>query len=429
MLSTNISSARNYNLSPLEGEKLESNYPNNSGSHSALSPVVASRKEELAAVKNCAFYSTLCALESRICEPEQFSYLIPLDKKDEADKWAKQLFLDYISKYANHGVTEKNIVKWSEVGFNKTFIHEENAWNTWHVAVLIMQLGDKRNEKFGHYLPPHITAYHEVMHVEETPKGAPVSFEQEKGNELLTTIKTFILLDTVYKQIHGLNEDDQVDYKQTINFPKKALPLGEFINFYRQLENEKGSLHLALISEESFAYLNTLLPPAIPHAHPKEGVVSQAAISIYEKFIMEGAADSIKTGRENMKIGGWDGKIEVKDLVKTGGVKIGVKSASENNTLEQKLNFLNSRGTHTASSPVVGSRAHELLAIKNCAVSSTLYELEVAVGKKEFTYLIPVEKADKADAYAQDLFLGYISKYAHEGVTKENIVKWTGAAG
>ncbi len=75
------------------------------------------------------------------------------------------------------------------------------------------------------------------------------------GNELLTTIKTIILLDTVYKKIHSLEETIEVDYNKFIDINGKKISLGRFANFYREQETKSGKLYLALISPESIKFL------------------------------------------------------------------------------------------------------------------------------------------------------------------------------
>lgn len=238
------------------------------GHHTVESPVVGTRAEELMTVKKAMRkYPVLASLQKSIYSIDNI-YLIPLDKKDEADEFARELFVKYISKYAHFGCTEQNIVEWVASGYpfaatNKTHIYDiENEWNTWCLHVLIENRNGECNQKGDRYLPPHIVAYHEVMHVEEIPPLAKEAIQNENGIELLTTIKTFILLDTVYKKIHQYAENSEVDYGKEIQLINgKKIKLGAFANFYREQEKRLGKLYLALISPESIAFLDSMDTP------------------------------------------------------------------------------------------------------------------------------------------------------------------------
>ncbi len=241
------------------------NYPNEAGSHTRLSPVVGRRAAELQAVKQkMRATPILKELEKAIYKGELI-HLVDPKKREAADRFAKGLFLPYISRYAEAGVTEENIVEWLPEEdhklptSNKTFVYAViNEWNTWRVTIHV--LGHHRVQchvKYGGYLPPYVVAYHEVMHAEETPKLVPESFQKEDGGELLTTIKTIILQDLVYKHTEGLSEEACVDYGKFVTIRGKSIPLGKFANFYRRLEQEKGALYSALISDESIAFLSS----------------------------------------------------------------------------------------------------------------------------------------------------------------------------
>lgn len=237
------------------------NFQYRPGQHTLKSPVVGSRASELAAVKSAMkTESVLRRLQEAIYQGH-FIYLIPNTKKDESDEVARELFLDYISKYSEYGCNEQNIVDWAYSGSpgcasNKAHIYDiENEWNTWRVAAIVEARHGDNNEQYGKYLPPHVVAYHELMHVEEIPLGARETFQGENGNELLTVVKTFILLDSVYKKIHGLDEAFEVDYGKYIEISGNKINLGRFANFYREKERKFDKLYLALISQESIKFL------------------------------------------------------------------------------------------------------------------------------------------------------------------------------
>ncbi len=166
-----------------------------------------------------------------------------------------------IAKYAIHGCSEKNIVDWYYGGMpgaasNKTWLCDvKNKWNTWRVQAVVEGRHGSHNEKYGRYLPPHVVAYHELMHVEETSIYAKKSVQQEDGVELLTATKTIILLDFIYKKIHGLEDSFEVDYGMHIQISGKEIPLGLFANFYREQEARYGKLYLAVLSPESISFL------------------------------------------------------------------------------------------------------------------------------------------------------------------------------
>lgn len=82
-------------------------------------------------------------------------------------------------------------------------------------------------------------------------------------------------------------------------------------------------------------------------------------------------------------------------------------------------------GHHTRYSPVLGTRAHEIEAVRDCLRSHPILgALENAVHEPPPSNLIPADKADEAEAAAHRLFLEYIAKYQHLGVTEQNIVEW-----
>lgn len=236
------------------------NFQNFPGNHTIKSPVVGSRANELLAVKKAMKTEPILANLQEAIYKDTFIFIIPTTKKDEADKVARELFLDYISKYTPHGCTEQNIVDWcrstSGVAHNRIHIYDlENKWNTWGVHAIVEARNGEFNEAYGRYLPPHVAAYHEVMHVEEMPLKAREIIGEENGIELLTVIKTIILLDTVYKKIYGIDEASEVDYDQFIDINGTKIKLGRFANFYREKEAELEKLYLALISPDSIKFL------------------------------------------------------------------------------------------------------------------------------------------------------------------------------
>lgn len=228
------------------------------GRHDRNSPLVGSRQQELAlALEAQEQHALLQSLEDALYKPENI-YLIPNDRKDEADHYSKALFCQYLVKYQAFGYSEHNTVRWistSEPGLvsNKTFVNDiENEWNSWFVEAYIEERRQGNNEKFGKYLPPHLVAYHELMHIEETTPGQSC---HGRHSELLTSLKTLLLVDQVYKEIHSLDLSEEVDYQHAITVGERSWNLGALANFYRALESRYVTLAAALVSEESLEAL------------------------------------------------------------------------------------------------------------------------------------------------------------------------------
>ncbi len=241
----------------------ELNFHKYPGRHSKKSPVVGTRAQELARIQAERQQDPLLVELEKAIYQSELIYLIPPDKKDQADVVSKRLFDSYISKYLRHGIRENNAVHWIRSGTpglvsNKTFINDiENEWNSWSVEAIVEERHSHNNEKHGGYLPPHIVAYHELMHVEETlPGQSKHDFaEPWNGCELLTALKTILLVDQVYKEVHGLSLTAEVDYGKQIKLGKRSWSLGRFANHYRSLEERHRTLVAAVLSDESFAFL------------------------------------------------------------------------------------------------------------------------------------------------------------------------------
>lgn len=249
------------NTNPLE-QKL--NFNHDPGCHTVASPVVGSRARELALIRQYIREDSRIRDLERAVYVGDLIYLIPVEQKDAADEVAHRLFSDYVTKYAEHGVTEYNAVQWEQSGMpglisNKCLIMDvDNEWNTWRVQAVVEERHGEHNEKNGLYLPPHVVAFHELMHVEETPKRLSGAFnaQQWNGHELMTSVKTILLLDQVYKEINDIAIDAQVGYDKSIILGSKEIPLGVFANFYRDLESRHRNLAEALVSPESLSFIS-----------------------------------------------------------------------------------------------------------------------------------------------------------------------------
>lgn len=229
------------------------------GLHTARSPVVGSRVDEFYLVINTVrANSWLDDFEEVLYKPE-LAHLIPADKKEQADEFAKTLFVDYIKKYEQFGFNIDNIFVWSDgyiPGFADNFnIFDEDSDffpGEWGIAAFVTQLGIWDVGKF--YTPEFIVAYHEIMHIEETPKN--VKNINHLHTELMTRIKTVMLEDEVYKKVHNIGLDEEVNYGKVVSSLGRSISLGKLANFYRNLEAAHGKIGYAIASRESLDFLS-----------------------------------------------------------------------------------------------------------------------------------------------------------------------------
>jgi len=169
---------------------------------------------------------------------------------------ARALFLNYIKKYKENGITESNAIDWTQYGPLGEVVLKEEHWKNpfgWHLHAKA-RTTDCVWE--GKYLPYYITAYHELLHVEDIPAlGDSSFFTPHTGTELLQTIKTIILADEVNKQIQEKGIFSEIDYGTSIFLNGKMISIGFIANFYRTLEQRYESLSEGIISSESLSFL------------------------------------------------------------------------------------------------------------------------------------------------------------------------------
>ena len=93
-----------------------------------------------------------------------------------------------------------------------------------------------------------------------------------------------------------------------------------------------------------------------------------------------------------------------------------------------ELGYLAQRGFHTAKSPVVGSRVHELDGLRGIIETSPAFvEFERGLyGQEENRFLIPEDKQEEAEVLAERKFREYIKKYEASGFSYDNIILWEG---
>lgn len=250
------------NFKNSEQLQVNQNYLYSPGRHSLISPVVGSRVDEAELIDQNVKNSIVLRKYEEILYKSKNIYLIPIEDRQQASAIANKLYAEYIDKYSASGLTVDNAVDFINsdkpefVGAvsNKTYVNDiENEWNTWNAHVYVEAESGSFNEKFGKYLPPGVVAIHEIMHVEQTRKRSK-DVGQQPGDELLTTTKTIILLDQIYKEVKNIPTETIVDYGA-----EYELPLGKIANYYRDLEKKYGNLAEAIVSEESQKFLNSIL--------------------------------------------------------------------------------------------------------------------------------------------------------------------------
>jgi hypothetical protein len=232
----------------------EMNFDTHPGRHTLNSVVVGSRFNEIKELRGkIEIHPELVDFEKAIYEDVN-THLIPVGKKAESEKIAMRYFSEYIKKYKDSGLTIENAVDWApRGGFNRTMIYDlENKSNTWAVHAIVDTEGDILNDK---YLPRYVLAYHELMHVEETERGAKEWTQKEKPTELLPAMQTVILADSIYKELFSYDVSKEIDYGVTVDWGKGKVALGKLANFYRKLEEKYGSIGKAMASEESLKFI------------------------------------------------------------------------------------------------------------------------------------------------------------------------------
>jgi hypothetical protein len=226
------------------------------GMHLPASPVVGSRRQEYARLSQAAMHNPLLKEMGYKIYDIRYRLIIPANKREQANQYSRELFLDYIKPYRGAGITEANIVRWvmnrDDTHYPSNYCDVEKLPHTQYVDVSVEVDNGKRNEAKGYFFPPHLVAFHEVMHVEEYKKNL---YKYTYGVETITTIKTILLLDEVNKKIKGVDMGEELNYRKTIRLSQSHIPLGCFANFYRALEKKHKSLGDAIASEESLAFL------------------------------------------------------------------------------------------------------------------------------------------------------------------------------
>lgn len=243
----------------------------NPGCHGPHSPVIGTRSQELARLYERIERDPLLGqFENALYYGEHsvsFNYLNPLNQKDRVDEITRAIFLSYIDKYTvrDRNITESTIIDWCLVTNSpgECSIVEEHSrrnWLGWHVHAKARRRSDTVYQQGDKYLPPYLCAYHEIQHVEDAAALAPKLFDignrrSRSGTELRQTLKTLILGDAVFKEVHQIGVDSQVDHGKSISLQGHEISIGVVANFYRKLEEGHNSLCDALLSSQSTEFL------------------------------------------------------------------------------------------------------------------------------------------------------------------------------
>src|SRR5579872_2779352 len=87
--------------------------------------------------------------------------------------------------------------------------------------------------------------------------------------------------------------------------------------------------------------------------------------------------------------------------------------------------FLLGPGKHLKTSPVLGSRCGDLARIAQVSrTEPLLFELGANIYDVKYRFIISAVDREKANLLSRALFLGYIRKYAAQGLDEWNIVNW-----
>jgi hypothetical protein len=195
----------------------------------------------------------------------QFVHLIPAAQAKQAEAISLTIFRRYLARYPGSGLNENNSVMWNGTDMTRTYIADtENENNTWNVQPLVY---DRTHMRQGKCLPRFIAAAHEVMHVEETPRGARDDWDRMPPNleitsELMPTIMTIVMADEAFKHVNRVPLTREVNYFQSVQWDNHSVPLGRIANFYRSLIDRYGSIGAAVASPESLEFMRQgAIPP------------------------------------------------------------------------------------------------------------------------------------------------------------------------
>lgn len=194
--------------------------------------------------------------------------MIPSEMKIDANAHAKKLYERYCAK---NGLEAKQQVEFPALdsimfGGAAEVRGMEDRRTTWNQKVFVEtdKFGDGfvvRDQQDGreYYIPPHITALHEMGHAERVKVFQQVTAEgrlPESIVEIAQVIDQVINQDEVYKTSKGLPMDSVVEYPKKLPTDKNGgISLGELANMFRTLKKTYGTIEECLMSEEGQQYV------------------------------------------------------------------------------------------------------------------------------------------------------------------------------
>lgn len=244
------------------------------GAHSDFSPITGSRAFEIEKLhQDPETYRVLNDLEYELYNDNdtggQYRKILDIKDRKEADELANEMYSRFLDRYRPYGIDEENAVYrvteevcfLNEMPFGGGFLgvrrHHDDE-ESFQRIVLSCE-GGFYNTWNGYFIPEGLTKRHELMHLEER------SYFREHKTELFTVTRDLMELDQIHKQINHIDLAAEVDYEKEIPIPSRIskgcddfqIPLGKFINFYRELEKTKPNLAETLSSKESIEFLTS----------------------------------------------------------------------------------------------------------------------------------------------------------------------------
>jgi len=174
--------------------------------------------------------------------------IIPREKTQEADAIADRFFAEEMEKYGIEN--PENLFQYWD--FNPGVMNicdVDNELNDWCMSVKIQKGGYGTEENFT---PEKLALLHEFYHTKQDIPGAKENYDDVLF-EMGPTINQLIQADKVYKEIYGINIDDEVKYDLQYDIPSgEKLNPGLIANTFRNImeKNNFETVEEALISPE-----------------------------------------------------------------------------------------------------------------------------------------------------------------------------------
>lgn len=183
--------------------------------------------------------------------------MIPLSDRSAADVISRRWYESYCWSY---GLNPDNAVHFSP----RDFLGNSGVTfpNSQGVSVHVNSLGKVQIDPItnrSYYTPSFIIAMHELAHVERAnildhEHGLPFNTVTE---EVASTVRQIILTDEVYKEIHQIPIESEVNYLNSyLTSRNEGLNPGRIANFFRRLLTRYQTVEQALMSPEGNAFIS-----------------------------------------------------------------------------------------------------------------------------------------------------------------------------